>query len=424
MTTLRGSRLTLALVLLWAATRALLFVAGTQGVESLGPGREAQRGNLQRPWTGPPALEMWARWDSEWYLLIAEEGYHLEGHLDRARVAYGPADATGFFPLYPALVRGAALVLERVPGLDRIRMDGATDRRSPAPPGRRAAILLAAILVSNGALLGVTLLLARHVLETSTPGERSVLEGATPARAALLTCAALLLFPSSLFLSAAYPESLLLLLALLVFRYLREGRWWRAGLAGALASAAKPSGILLILPAIFFLWRAGRSLKERGPGPGRWLSLPLYASGLALFCLYCSREFGDPISWVHRQVRWRGALSGPWRAFTRWLEEPTIHGAHGSSVELILALLALLLLVLALRKRPPAESAYSAAVILPPLGSTLWSFGRLSMQAFPLFIVLGRWAARRPLLSLLYFLPASAGTGILMAYYAAGWWAG
>ena len=38
---------------------------------------------------------MRARWDAEWYLLIAREGYHLEHHMEGRRVRYAPADATG-----------------------------------------------------------------------------------------------------------------------------------------------------------------------------------------------------------------------------------------------------------------------------------------------------------------------------------------
>jgi hypothetical protein len=93
-------------------------------------------------------------------------------------------------------------------------------------------------------------------------------------------------------------------------------------------------------------------------------------------------------------------------------------------VELIFAILALVLLVYCVRRRPVAETALAALVVLPPLSSTLWSFGRLSLQAFPLFIVLGCWASRRPAWSWVYFLPAAAGLGRLAATYSAWWWAG
>ena len=46
-----------------------------------------------------PALDLWLRWDSSYYMLVAYHGY-------------GPSiwgDASAFFPLYPALVRLVAV---------------------------------------------------------------------------------------------------------------------------------------------------------------------------------------------------------------------------------------------------------------------------------------------------------------------------
>ncbi|HXI03615.1 MAG TPA: hypothetical protein VNI57_10615, partial [Candidatus Saccharimonadales bacterium] len=117
-------------------------------------------------------------------------------------------------------------------------------------------------------------------------------------------------------------------------------------------------------------------------------------------------------------------ISGPWRAFQRWAEAPRIQGAHGSTVELVFAILALVLLVYCIRRRPVAETLFAALVVVPPLCSTLWSFGRLSLQAFPLFIVLGCASRRRPAWSMAWFVPATAGMCFLSAYYAAWWWAG
>ena len=403
MTTRPALRIAAAIILLWAASRGILLAAGLWGATHLHSGRAVQSGNLQRDTEGPVALEIWARWDSEWYLLIAEEGYHVEERLAGRRVAYFPADSTGFFPLYPILIRGFGAFLSFLP--------------------RPAALLLSAVLVSNAALLGALILLGERVRRT---GVRSR-HGAAPGEAvAVFSCAALLCFPPSLFLSAVYAESLLLLLTLLCFKWLREERWWSASVAGALASATKPAGLLLIVPALIAVIGAGRGSAARGPSKAasRWASLAIYPAGTALFSLYCARAFGDPLVWLYRQDRWRGAASGPWRAFLRWAAQPQIHGAHGSTVELIFAVIALVLLVKVLRERPVAESLFAAFVVLLPLCSTLWSFGRLSLQAFPLFVALGAWAARHPRGSLVYFIPAIAGSAVLMAYFGAWWWAG
>jgi hypothetical protein len=415
--------------LIWAASRGLLLVTGIWAHHHRPSGRDLQSGNLQRDGEGPALLEIWARWDSEWYLLIAAEGYHLEGRLSGRRVAYGPADATGFFPLYPLLVGGLGGLLARAPGLGRVldRGEAGSPRRPPA--GRaEAALLLAGVVISNAALLGSILLLHERASGAGRGGAPpGGAPGASPGRAALMSCAALLFFPPSIFLSAVYAESLLLFLTLLGFKLLRDGRWLAAAAAGALASATKPAGILLVVPAamaIFGASGAGPRGKGRAGSPLRWATLALYPAGAVGFSAYCWGAFGDPLVWLRRQERWRGALSGPWRAFVRWAEEPRFHGAHGSTVELVFALLALALLVGVARRRPRAEAALTALVVVPPLCSTLWSFGRLSLQAFPLFIVLGGWAARRPWASLAYFVPAAAASAGLMAWFAAWWWAG
>ncbi|HXI01711.1 MAG TPA: hypothetical protein VNI57_00915, partial [Candidatus Saccharimonadales bacterium] len=167
-----GSRRGLtALLALFIASRALVLLSGLWGTALLPPGRAAQPGNVQRPWYAPLPLEIGARWDAEWYLLIAEEGYHLEKRMEGRRVHYAPADATGFFPLYPLLVRGLGTALAAFPGTSSLpTFDHATGQRLPHPEGG-TPFLLAALLISNAALLGAVLLLYRQVLATGHGGE-------------------------------------------------------------------------------------------------------------------------------------------------------------------------------------------------------------------------------------------------------------
>jgi len=369
---------------------------------------------------------MWARWDSEWYLLIAERGYHLEESMSGRRVAYEPADATGFFPLYPILTRQVARALEWIPAVRSLATAPFTPRDPTDTTPRGAALLLAGVLVSNTALLGSLVLLldrAGSAPSRPRPGESG---GKSPERAALFACVALLFFPPSIFLSAVYAESLLLFLTILCFRFLSGGRWLAAAMAGALASATKPTGLLLLVPAVLTMARSrvDRPEGSRGSWLAPWVTLPLYGAGAAGFSLYCGQAFGDPLSWLHRQDRWRGPLSGPWRAFTRWAESPRVHGSHGSTVELILAIFVLTWLLISFWRRPAAEGILAGLVAVPPLCSTLWSYGRLSLQAFPIFITLGEVLARRPKLAAVYVAIGAAGSAVLMAYFAAGFWAG
>src|SRR5215210_9377058 len=89
-----------------------------------------------------PVLAPLARWDSAWYLTIADSGYG------------GSTARAAFFPLYPLLVRGVGTV----------------------SGGSHAALLIAAFLVSLAAFLAALVLLYRLVeLELGRPLAQPVL---------------------------------------------------------------------------------------------------------------------------------------------------------------------------------------------------------------------------------------------------------
>src|SRR5919107_6130312 len=154
-----------------------------------------------------PVLAPLARWDSVWYLRIAESGYG-----DRAPRA-------AFLTLYPLLVRAVATPLG----------------------GSEGALLAAAFLVSLAAFVGALVLL--HKLAELELGRRL-------AQPVLLLLA---VFPAALYFGAPYSESLFLLLAVGAFYAARTGRWAWAGAAACGAAATRSAGILLVLP-LAMLW--------------------------------------------------------------------------------------------------------------------------------------------------------------------------
>ena len=367
-------------------SRLALLVVGLLAAGLLGSGLAVQKGNLVHHEPAPAPLEIWARWDAEWYLLIAEKGYRSSeafAHLTR----YEPEATAGFFPLYPLLIRALA----------------------PALGGVGAGVLIA-----NVCLAGSVLLLFRLT--------RDEAGGEDGARAGLAACAAMLVFPATLFLSAVYPESLFLFLTLLAFDRARTGAFALAGAAGALAALARPTGVLLALPLAIEWWTRGR----RGGSRWGWLAAGGPPAGTAIVMTMCARLFGDPLAFVHRQERWRGASSGPWRAFARWWQEgPALHGAHDSTLEMLTALTLVGMLPIVFLKLRPSYAVHAAATILVPLCSTVWSFGRLALPAFPIFMILGM--ASTPVgrrLYSLYMMAGGALASFLMALYASWWWAG
>ncbi|NJL92475.1 MAG: hypothetical protein HC915_01515, partial [Anaerolineae bacterium] len=112
-------------------------------------------------------LDMWARWDSGWYIGIVEGGYFFQPGLQ---------SSVAFFPLYPLLTS----LLEPIAG-------------SP---------LAAGVLLSNLCLLGALIFL--YLLT-----DLEFKDSATATRTVFYIAA----FPTAFFFSAVYTESVFLLFA-------------------------------------------------------------------------------------------------------------------------------------------------------------------------------------------------------------------
>jgi hypothetical protein len=208
-------------------------------------------------------VDVWARWDSVWFLRIAEHGY---GAAEEATAA--------FYPLYPLLVGLLGRIL-------------------------LGHYVLAGVLISLAAALGSFALL--HRLAEPKLG----VEGA--ARAVLY----LAVFPFALFLQAVYSESLFLLLALAAFVLAERGRFLGAGAAAGLAWLTRPLGIAL-LPALALLaWRASQRRRAL-------LQLAIAPVLFALYPLWLWWQLDDPLAFLRaedvwsRHVSWAGPLGGLW----------------------------------------------------------------------------------------------------------------
>src|SRR3989440_11271659 len=177
--------------------------------------------------------QAWNRWDSLHYSYLATHGY-----TDWWR--------TVFFPLFPLLERGLALLTH-----------------DP---------FIAGLIISNVAGLGMLVVLYRLV-EEDFDSER-----------AYRTALYLSVFPAAFFFAAAYTEALFLLLALLSFYYMRQGSWWLAGVFGFFAMLTRSTGLLLLLPFCYEYLRQHqfklRTIRFDVFGGA------LIGAGLGLFMLY------------------------------------------------------------------------------------------------------------------------------------------
>jgi hypothetical protein len=207
--------------------------------------------------------DVWARWDSVWFLRIAEHGYGS---------AKGAAAA--FYPLYPATVALLGRVL-------------------------LGHYVLAGILVSLAASFASFLLLHRIAEERL---------GADGARRAVLYLA---VFPFALFLQAVYSESLYLLLTLAAFMLAERRQFLAAGAVTGLALLTRPTAAAL-LPALALLaWRERDRLRALA-------SLAVAPLLFAIYPLYLWLDEGDPWQFLHAQRLWSrhlspaGPLGGIW----------------------------------------------------------------------------------------------------------------
>jgi hypothetical protein len=356
-------------VLVWAAGLGAIAIWGLHQTHA----HAFDPGGVTRPFGafGDHLVAPGARWDAVWYLDIANDGYG------------GAGDRAAFFPLYPALVK----VLGALCG-------------SP---------LVAALVLSLAAFVGgLTVLHRLAVIEV----------GADAARWAVL---ALALFPGSLWFSAAYSESLFLVVSVGAVLAARTERWALAGVLGALGAATRSAGLLLMVPLALLWWDAHRA----GSARARWPSLAwvgVVPLGLAAFVGYLA-AVGEPADApFSSQDTWHRALKGPWTgvwdgATAAWDGvRQVVHGpppplyfdkaagdamAIGRHNALLFACLVLAIpaLIGALRRLPLAHGAYALCALLLPLSypvtpQPLMSLPRFEAVLYPLFLWLGWWLAR------------------------------
>jgi Mannosyltransferase (PIG-V) len=338
-------------------------------------------------------------WDGLWYKLIAERGY-----------GFAEANAA-FWPLFPWLMRF---------GHD---ITGA----APETIGW---------VIANLSFFGALILLYQLVsLDFDT-------------KVARRTLWAIALFPTSLFFSAVYTESLFLMLALGALLAARRGNWWLAGIVGALAALTRSYGVLLVIPfAVLFIQQYGTTIRRWFPnifavalpalGPaifgwhlsrtGKFFGLHVTRSG-HFFTVHHDKPPGNWRAFIDVQQQWNRTSANPLETFncaingcqiwltqygkrslktidTRsgqtdwsWISD-AIHHPHWSyitsqafrlkvansdTLELISTILFLVLAVLGLKLLPLYQSAYLIPGLVIPLFSPSTVHVLMSMPRFGL----------------------------------------
>ncbi|HYW54138.1 MAG TPA: mannosyltransferase family protein [Dongiaceae bacterium] len=300
-----------------------------------------------------PLLAVWGRWDAEHYLRIAGQGY------------FGTEPA--FFPLYPLLIRIVS--------------------------GFTGSLLVAGLIVSNAASFLALLYLYKLVEHEYN---RHVAQRAT---------FFVSIFPTAIFFSAVYSESLFLFLTVASFYYVRERRWLMAGTFGFFAALTRSEGVLLAAP-LFIEWVV--AAREGGREFFRYwvddvvkplISMALVPLGLATYMAYSWVINGDPLKFSHVQVHWGRYFAPPWVSVSNTIHKivtaHTTQTVANESLELAFTLLMVVVLAVGFRRLRLSYVVYMAlSVVIPMCTASLMSMPRFALVLFPMFALFGLWGAR------------------------------
>lgn len=340
-------------------------------------------------------------WDGWWYVGIAHHGYQFfRGSQRQSPVA--------FFPLYPLLMRAI---------------------------GRRAGgYLLAGFLLTVVSGLGAAVVFHRWCVEKFGPEK------------ARLAVYLLLLYPFAFYLmGAVYADALFLLAALGAFLALEHDQPVLAGLAGAVATSARPVGGAVVAGLwVLYLERRGvigrlrlvtgdghrlRWAEVRGRARRADLGLLLAPLGLAAYCTFLWIRFSRPFAFLDT------AGAPGWDqppGFHTWLKvnfvKAMVHGpwSNGHFGHLTINFLATVVVAAFIpavfRKLGLGYGVFAVLAVLATALSTkdFVGMGRYCLAAFPCFAVAADALAARPWLARGALVCCGAGLVVLAELHARG----
>jgi hypothetical protein len=327
----------------------------------------------RHPFPGRPWLEAWVHWDGGWYGDIADRGYwsYVPGQ-------QGPV---AFFPAYPLLMRaGEALV---------------------------GNSLLAGILITVAAGAAAAGLFFTWLKDRMSP------------RAAWTALLLFLLFPFAYYLyGAVYADAVFIASALGAFLLLEKDKPWAAGAVGAIATAARPVGFVLLIALVI------RVIERRGGWhAAKWrdAGVLLAGAGIGAFCLYTWVRFGSPLAFVEAQKGWN-QTPGP----ETWLKLQFFEDVQDFRSPLawlvfvshpILTIAALALVPAVVRRYGWSYGSFALLGVAISAISTKNFFGmsRYVLSAFPCFAVAGELLAERVSNTVRRVTLAASGTTLVAA---------
>ena len=288
-----------------------------------------------------------SRWDGAWYVLVANRGYP-----NRSQLGQHLSDVA-FHPAYPLLVRGTSAITH-------------------------LSLPTAAVVVST--ILGFAATALVFVLADRWRGRE------VAARAALLFA----LFPGSFVLSMAYAEGLMLVATIAALLLVIQRRWLWAGVAAAVATAARPNALPIVLTLMCVA--VVEVLRRR-----EWRALLAPAvgcAGIGSFYLYLWIHSGSFTAWLRSErVMWHdhpsvtGLASQLAHAFTH-LPSLQPGGLNGIVTVVGTAAVGVALWLLWRSDLPRIVQIYGVLALAMPLTSeAVGPRPRMLLAAFPMALI-------------------------------------
>lgn len=295
-----------------------------------------------------------ARWDSGWYISIAQNGYFFNEHANSSVV---------FFPLYPLLIRSLC----------------ALTRLNPVISGETISLF---------ALIGALIVLHKLV--------RIDFNRAVANRTLLF----LLIFPTSFFFASVYTESLFLLLAVCGFYAARKQQWVLAGVCGFAASLTRFAGVLVVVGiAVEYLQQHEFSLKKiRAQAQGSIKQLLFILGGflgIGACMAYLHFKFGNALLFFTAQRTFDRWFEWPWvtlKSYLGLLLHPALQSSElyfSRALELASVIGFGALVYVVFKKLRISYAVFAlGAYLLPLFSNSFQSMQRYVIVLFPCFIML------------------------------------
>lgn len=333
--------------------------------------------------TLPNWLMPFANWDSGWYVSIAEKGYiYLNA---------GTITNVVFFPLYPLLMR----FISKLSGLDT---------------------LLTGIIISLISIMFAAWYL--YLLTKKDYGERIAWQ----------TIIFLLIFPSSIFFSFVYTESLFICLVVMSFYYIREERLALVGILGFLIALTKPWGVIIIIPLLIEYYQK-RNFSFKKTDPQIWF-LTIIPMGLFLYMQFLKMKFGSYFVFMNGQKLWHNetafniitVLKNYYNNIFFYISDnPAFQTAI--TLDFLFFIFGVVMSIYIYIKIRKSYGIYSLLTcLIPALSGIFVSMSRYIVVAFPLYITLAYWSQKNKLLEFLLYLFSTSLLVYFMILFVHNYW--